>query len=178
MSDSGARSSLANSRRLELRLEANNVLNQVNYTNINTVVNAINYGLPISAGPMRTLTRSLEVPVLKQLMMLCWRRFFGADAAVPPVQSPTFSTTTNVVVVDVTVLDRNGKPVDNLTKDDFSAVRRRQTATLQSCELQRLESTCHSRHPAPRPAGVPAHAQAGARRRRHRRQHLSFRIAD
>ena len=30
--------------------EANNVLNQVNYTNIDTVVNATNYGLPISAG--------------------------------------------------------------------------------------------------------------------------------
>jgi hypothetical protein len=43
-------------RRLELRLEANNVLNQVNYTNINTVVNAINYGLPSSATGMRTLS--------------------------------------------------------------------------------------------------------------------------
>jgi hypothetical protein len=42
-------------RRLELRFEANNVLNQVNYTNVNTVVNASNYGLPISAGAMRTL---------------------------------------------------------------------------------------------------------------------------
>jgi hypothetical protein len=47
-------------RRLELRLEANNVLNQVNYSNVNTVVNATNYGLPISAGSMRTLSAVLR----------------------------------------------------------------------------------------------------------------------
>jgi hypothetical protein len=42
-------------RRLEFRFEANNVLNQVNFTNINTVVNATNYGLPISTAAMRTV---------------------------------------------------------------------------------------------------------------------------
>ncbi|MGO4882228.1 MAG: TonB-dependent receptor domain-containing protein [Bryobacteraceae bacterium] len=42
-------------RRLEFRAEANNVLNQVNYSNVQTVVNSVNYGLPISAGAMRTL---------------------------------------------------------------------------------------------------------------------------
>jgi len=47
-------------RRLELRLEANNVLNQVNYSNINTVVNATNYGLPISAASMRSMTAVLR----------------------------------------------------------------------------------------------------------------------
>jgi hypothetical protein len=43
-------------RRLELRLEANNVLNQVNYTGFYTVVNANNYGLPVSAAGMRTVS--------------------------------------------------------------------------------------------------------------------------
>jgi len=42
-------------RRLEFRAEANNVLNQVSFTNLNTVVNATNYGLPIAASAMRTL---------------------------------------------------------------------------------------------------------------------------
>ena len=42
-------------RRLEFRFEANNVLNHVNYTNLYTVVNAVNYGLPSAAGAMRTL---------------------------------------------------------------------------------------------------------------------------
>ncbi len=46
---------LGERRRLEFRVEGNNVLNHVNYTNLYTVVNAVNYGLPSAAGPMRTL---------------------------------------------------------------------------------------------------------------------------
>jgi trimeric autotransporter adhesin len=42
-------------RRLEFRFEANNALNQVNYTGYDTVVNAINYGLASAAGSMRSL---------------------------------------------------------------------------------------------------------------------------
>ncbi len=42
-------------RRLEIRLEANNVLNHVSYTNIDTVVNALNYGAPLSTAAMRTV---------------------------------------------------------------------------------------------------------------------------
>jgi trimeric autotransporter adhesin len=42
-------------RRLEFRIESNNVLNHVNYTNLYTVVNAVNYGLPSAASAMRTL---------------------------------------------------------------------------------------------------------------------------
>lgn len=42
-------------RRLEFRAEANNVLNEVSYTNVATVVNATNYGLPTAASAMRTL---------------------------------------------------------------------------------------------------------------------------
>jgi hypothetical protein len=45
----------AERRRLEFRIEGNNVLNHVNYTNLYTVVNAVNYGLPSAAGAMRTL---------------------------------------------------------------------------------------------------------------------------
>jgi hypothetical protein len=42
-------------RRLEFRIESTNVLNHVNFTNLYTVVNATNYGLPSTAGGMRTL---------------------------------------------------------------------------------------------------------------------------
>ncbi|HEV2200090.1 MAG TPA: TonB-dependent receptor [Bryobacteraceae bacterium] len=42
-------------RRLEFRIEAKNVFNSVSFLNINTVVNATNYGLPISAAPMRVM---------------------------------------------------------------------------------------------------------------------------
>lgn len=47
--------SLSERRRLEFRVEGNNVLNHVNYTSLYTVVNAVNYGLPSAAGAMRTL---------------------------------------------------------------------------------------------------------------------------
>jgi len=47
-------------RRLELRLEASNILNHVSYTNINTVVNATNYGLPIAASSMRSFSAVLR----------------------------------------------------------------------------------------------------------------------
>ena len=45
----------AERRRLEFRFEANNVFNNVNYTNLYTVVNAVNYGLPSAASAMRTV---------------------------------------------------------------------------------------------------------------------------
>lgn len=45
----------AERRRLEFRIEGNNILNTVNITNLYTVVNAVNYGLPSAASTMRTL---------------------------------------------------------------------------------------------------------------------------
>lgn len=47
---------LSERRRVEFRVQGTNVLNNVNYTNLYTVVNAVNYGLPSAAGAMRTLT--------------------------------------------------------------------------------------------------------------------------
>jgi trimeric autotransporter adhesin len=46
----------AERKRLEFRVETNNLLNHVNYTNFYTVVNSVNYGLPSAAGAMRTLS--------------------------------------------------------------------------------------------------------------------------
>jgi len=46
---------LSERRRVEFRVESNNVLNHVNYTSFYTVVNAVTYGLPSAAGSMRTL---------------------------------------------------------------------------------------------------------------------------
>ena len=47
---------LAERKRLEFRLESNNVLNHVNYTSVQTVINAVDYALPLAAGSMRTLS--------------------------------------------------------------------------------------------------------------------------
>ena len=46
---------LSERRRIEFRIESNNILNHVNYTNLYTVVNATNYGLPSSAASMRVV---------------------------------------------------------------------------------------------------------------------------
>jgi VWFA-related protein len=56
-------------------------------------------------------------------------------------QNATFSTTANVVVVNVTVTGRDGKAIGNLTKDDFLLYEDGKLQTLQSCELQKLDST-------------------------------------
>ena len=46
---------LTERKRLEFRAEATNLTNHVNFTNLATVVNASNYGLPVAAGSMRSL---------------------------------------------------------------------------------------------------------------------------
>jgi hypothetical protein len=51
---------LSERRRIEFRLEANNLTNHVNYTNVYTIVNASNFGLPSSAGNMRTLQANVR----------------------------------------------------------------------------------------------------------------------
>jgi VWFA-related protein len=58
-----------------------------------------------------------------------------------PQQRPTFSTTTNVVIVNVTVLDRNGKPIENLTKDDFELYEDGKLQKLQAVDFQHLNNT-------------------------------------
>jgi VWFA-related protein len=57
-----------------------------------------------------------------------------------PQESPTFSTRTNVVLVDITVSGRDGKPVENLTKGDFEVYEDGKLQQLQACDLQRLDT--------------------------------------
>jgi len=42
-------------RQLELRLESNHMKNRPTFTNLSTVVNASNYGLPLNTAPMRAM---------------------------------------------------------------------------------------------------------------------------
>ena len=55
-------------------------------------------------------------------------------------QTPTFSTTANVVVVNVTVTSRDGKAIGNLGKGDFLLYEDGKLQPLQSCELQKLDT--------------------------------------
>ncbi len=53
-------------------------------------------------------------------------------------QRATFSMTTNVVVVNATVLDRNGKPIENLTRNDFELYEDGKLQKLQAVDYQHL----------------------------------------
>ena len=55
-------------------------------------------------------------------------------------QMATFSTTANVVTVNVTVTSRDGKSIGNLTGSDFLVYEDGKLQTLQSCELQKLDT--------------------------------------
>ena len=52
---------LAERRNLEIRVDANNFLNHVNISNLGTVVNAVNFGLPTAAGSMRSVTATARL---------------------------------------------------------------------------------------------------------------------
>src|SRR5271168_1224685 len=60
--------------------------------------------------------------------------------AVPPVQ-PQFKTAVNLVVVDVTVLDKSGKEVTGLQKGDFIVTEDGKPQTLTVFEFQKLAPT-------------------------------------
>ncbi len=55
-------------------------------------------------------------------------------------QTAKFTISTNVVVVNVTVLDRNGRPVENLTKHDFLLYEDGKPQTIQAVDFQNLNS--------------------------------------
>ena len=63
-----------------------------------------------------------------------------AEPGLVAQQRATFSTTTNIVIVNVSVLDRNGRPVENLTKDDFLLFEDGKPQKLQAVDLQHLKN--------------------------------------
>ena len=52
---------LTERKRLEARIDANNLLNHVNISSFGTVVNSVNYGLATAAGGMRSVSVSLRL---------------------------------------------------------------------------------------------------------------------
>jgi VWFA-related protein len=62
----------------------------------------------------------------------------------------TFTSTTSIVVANVSVTGRDGKPVENLTKDDFQVYEDGKLQTLQTCDFQRLGTApLTARQPSP-----------------------------
>ena len=73
-------------------------------------------------------------------------------------QKATFSATTNVVIVNVTVLDRNGRPIPNLTKDDFLLYEDGKLQKLQAVDFQNLKNDVLPPPTEPQPAPEPQQA--------------------
>jgi VWFA-related protein len=57
-----------------------------------------------------------------------------------PRKPPTFSATVSEVTVNVSVIGRDGKPIETLKKEDFQVYEDGRLQTLESVDLQRLES--------------------------------------
>ncbi|MBV8708973.1 MAG: VWA domain-containing protein [Acidobacteriaceae bacterium] len=55
-----------------------------------------------------------------------------------PSSRPTFSATTSIVTVNVTVLDRNGRTIETLKKDDFQVFEDGKLQKLSAVDLQHL----------------------------------------
>lgn len=62
----------------------------------------------------------------------------GAIAFAQDAQTPTFRVQTNLVVVNVTVRDKSGKPITDLKKEDFTLFEDDKPQTISVFELQRL----------------------------------------
>src|SRR5262245_37196570 len=97
---------------------------------------------------------------LRRFMSLC--SSFSLFAQAP--QIPTFRTTTNLVIVNVTVRDKSGKPVDNLTKEDFTLLEDDKPQTISIFELERLTGeTLPALTPGPQQIVTSRQPQAASR---------------
>lgn len=83
---------------------------------------------------------------------------------------PTFSIDTNVVIVNVTVVDHDGKPVPNLTAADFELYEDGKLQKLQAVDYQKLSAnvlpplTDKTLVPPPEPKGYNPDAEKSALR--------------
>jgi len=84
----------------------------------------------------------------------------GAQQPQRDQATPTFRATSQLVVQVVTVHDRNGKPIENLTEQDFVVTENAVPQTIAVCEFQRLPEAADR---APAPSTRPAQtAEPGA----------------
>jgi VWFA-related protein len=94
---------------------------------------------------MRLLRALLCAAVLSQIVS-------NAMAQAPPVKSniPVFRSTTTLVFLDVTVLDKNGQPVvSGLTKDDFTITEDKKPQSIFSFEAPEKHKLKTSRNGSP-----------------------------
>src|ERR1051326_4356056 len=77
-----------------------------------------------------------------------------APAAQEPEGIPTFRTSTNLVLLHLSVKDSSGKPVETLTKDDFTVLEDGHPQSVSVLEFQRLSRQVLPDVNPTRPAGT------------------------
>jgi len=94
---------------------------------------------------------------------LCAPSLYGQSAQTP--QAPVFRGGVTMVPVDVTVLDRNGKPVAGLTADDFEIKLDGKVQPVRTIEYEQAPPTAapgEPASPAPAPTRTTTNATAAA----------------
>jgi VWFA-related protein len=80
----------------------------------------------------------------------------GAVLSAQAPQSPTFRSTTSLVVVDVSVLDQNGRPVSGLGPDDFEVKLNGQVRPVKAVTYEEVAARAAPAIVAPTNVAVPA----------------------
>jgi VWFA-related protein len=102
---------------------------------------------------------------MKQIISALLAGMLAASAQQTPPAAPAqpaqeiakFTSNSRLVVETVTVHDKNGKTIDNLTAQDFTVTENGVPQTIKFCEFQKLEMTTMASLPAlgPRPDAKP-----------------------
>ncbi len=89
-----------------------------------------------------------------------------APQAQQPAQqaTPTFKSSTKLVVQTVTVKDKDGKPIEGLTAKDFTVTEDGELQTISFVEYQRLDPTRERSDFGPRRGDAADGVDRGARR--------------
>jgi len=95
------------------------------------------------------MTRSLTSKLMPLFAVCC----FAQQSPSPDQEPITLRATTRLVVLDIVVTDKQGKPVRNLSKEDFTV--------LEDGEEQKISSFEPPGEHAPAPVGEDSHAAAG-----------------
>ncbi len=96
---------------------------------------------------MRRITCIFCSLMLSVLVVAAQQQQPNATSA-PAPQQP-IRVTTQMVVEEVTVKDKSGKPIEGLTANDFSLTEDGVSQTLSFVEFQRLQAAVNSAEPAP-----------------------------
>jgi VWFA-related protein len=108
------------------------------------------------------LSGTLARITMSAAILMCGVALLAQDPTPPQEQRPTFRTGANLVRVDVSVVDRHGDPVTDLTKDDFEV---REDGVPQAVETFKLvEANGEPPDELSLPIRSPEHALAEAAR--------------